>query len=120
MKSSYVTSTSFSIIVKTTYKTSQILPTNYHLEERQYYGHVCIGGENHYTDFFTSKDEALLELRCLEKRLSFETIETIQGEGYYPERSIMIEEMYQQSGRTNGLYTGLSLKDGSVSDDNPE
>ena len=49
----------------------------------------------------------MLELRCLEKRLSFETIETVQDEGYYPERSIMIEEMYQQSGRTNGLYSGL-------------
>jgi hypothetical protein len=90
------------------------LPTNYHLAEKQYYGHVCIGGENHYTDFFDDKEEAKLELRCLEKRLSFETIKTLKCEGYYPERSIMIEEKYQESGRTNGLYTGLSTTDGSL------
>ena len=105
--------------MKVNYKTSQVLPTNYHLIERSYYGHICIGGENYYTDVFKDKEEAELELRCLEKRLSFETIETVQNEGYYPERSIMIEEMYQQSGRTNGLYTGLNLKDGPVSVDDP-
>jgi hypothetical protein len=101
--------------VKVNYKISQDLPTNYHLKERKYYGHVCIGGKNYYTEVFDDEEEAVLELRCLEKRLSFETIETVQGEGYYPERSIIIEEMYQQSGRTNGLYTGLNVKDGSVS-----
>ena len=106
--------------MKVNYKVSQILPTNYHLSEKKYYGHVCIGGENHYTDFYDDKEEALLELRCLEKRLSFETVETVQGEGYYPERSIIIEEIYQQSGRTNGLYTGLSVKDGTVSDNDSE
>lgn len=104
--------------MKVNSKISQILPTNYHLPEKKYYGHICIGGENHYTAVFDDKEEAELELRCLEKRLSFETIETMQGEGYYPERSIMIEEMYQQSGRTNGLYSGLNVKDGSVSVNN--
>lgn len=103
--------------MKTSYKVSQILRTNYHLAEKQYYGHVGIGGENYYTDFFDEKEEAALELRCLEKRLSFEVIETVQDEGYYPERSIMIEEMYQQSGRTNGLYTGLSVNDATIPDD---
>lgn len=111
-------STSFNTTEKTSYKISQILPTSYHLAEKFYYGHVCIGGENHYTEYFDDKEEAKLELRCLEKRLSFETIETVQGEGYYPERSIMIEEMYQKSGRTNGLYTGLGLEDGSLSVNN--
>lgn len=105
--------------MKTSYKVSQILPTNYHLTDKKYYGHICIGGENYYTDCYDDKEEAKLELRCLEKRVSFEVVETIQGEGYYPERSIMIEEMYQKSGRTNGLYTGLGLKDGSVSVDSP-
>ena len=105
--------------MKISYKISQVLPTNYHSAEKAYYGHVCIGGENHYTDFFADKEEAKIELRCLEKRLSFEVIETFQCEGYYPERSIIIEEMYQQSGRTNGLYTGLNVKDGSVSLDSP-
>jgi hypothetical protein len=104
--------------VKVNSKISQILPTNYHLKEKKYYGHICIGGENHYTEIFDDEEEAMLELRCLEKRLSFETIKTVQDEGYYPDRSIIIEEMYQQSGRTNGLYTGLNVKDGSVPVDN--
>jgi hypothetical protein len=51
--------------------------------------------------------EAELELRCLEKRLSYELIKTVEDEGSYPERVIAIENLYQQSGRTNGLYTGL-------------
>jgi len=54
----------------------------------------------------------------MEKRCSFEMIETTEGEGYFPERAIIIEEKYQKSGRTNGLYTGLSIENGSVSDDN--
>lgn len=62
--------------------------------------------------------EASLELRCLEKRLNYELIATMEGEGFYPERAIIMEEKYQQSGRTNGLYTGLCLNDGQVSDDN--
>ena len=110
--------TSSNPTVKLSYKVSQILPTNYHLPERSYYGHVCIGGENYYTDFYKDKEEAKLELRCLEKRLSFETIQTKQSEGHYPERSIIIEELYQQSGRTDGLYTGLYVKDGALSVDN--
>lgn len=100
---------------KPSHKVSQILPTNYHLTERQYIGHVQIGGENFYTSAFDTKEEAALELRCLEKQTGFEVIKTTQDEGYYPERAIIIEEKYQQSGRTDGLYTGLSMEDGSVS-----
>ncbi|MEY5146591.1 MAG: hypothetical protein RL224_905 [Actinomycetota bacterium] len=77
-----------------------------------------LGSENYYTDFFDSKDEAALELRCLEKRMSFESIPTMEEEGYYPERAIMIEEKYQQSGRTNGLYAGLNMEDGTLPVDN--
>jgi hypothetical protein len=40
-------------------------------------------------------------------------------EGFYPERAIIMEEKYQQSGRTNGLYTGLMSEDGQISNDNP-
>lgn len=64
--------------------------------------------------------EATLELRCLEKRINYELIETVEGEGFYPERAIIMEEKYQESGRTNGLYTGLNMKDGQVSNNNPE
>lgn len=99
-------------------KTSQILPSNYHLSERSYYGCVQIGGDNFYTPYFDDIEEAKLELRCLEKQLGFEVIDTFEQEGYYPNRAILIEELYQQSGRTNGLYTGLNKENGAVSEHN--
>lgn len=110
--------TSSSTSEKPTNKDSQVLPSNYHLPEKQYVGRVVIGPKNYYTSYYNTFDEALLELRCLEKRLNYELIETIQGEGYYPHRAILLEEKYQQSGRTNGLYTGLNMQDGSVPVDN--
>jgi hypothetical protein len=64
--------------------------------------------------------EASLELRCLEKRINYELIDTVEGEGFYPHRAIIMEEKYQESGRTNGLYTDLNMQDGEISNDNPE
>jgi len=75
-----------------------------------------IGSENHYTAYFDTVDEASNELRCLEKKLSFELIETTEDEGCHPERAKLIEEAYQASGKTDCLYTGLMLKDGEVPD----
>ena len=98
-------------------KISQVLPTNYHLPERQYYGCVRIGASNYYTPCYETVSEAALELRCLEKNLSFELIKTIEEEGCYPERAILIEELYQQSGRTDCLYTGLSTSNGQILND---
>jgi hypothetical protein len=92
-------------------KRSQVLPSNFHQEEKQYAGFITIGGEAHVTAWFETKDEAELELRCLEKSLSYELIETVEMEGMYPERARIIEELYQASGRTNGLYTGLNMSD---------
>lgn len=112
--------TSSSITEKINSKCSQILPTNYHLSEKQYYGCVRIGPKNYYTLYFDDASEAALELRCLEKILSFEIIKTVEDEGFYPHRAILIEEKYQQSGRTNGLYTGLNMRDGEVPVDNPQ
>ena len=88
-------------------KISQVLPNCWHEPNPKYAGHVRIGSENHLTGWFDSRNEAELELRCLEKRLSYELIETVEGEGFYPERAIEIEKLYQQSGRTDSLYTGL-------------
>jgi hypothetical protein len=91
-------------------KISQIVPSGWHIPNPKYAGHIRIGHESHFTDWFDTREEAELERRCLEKRLSYELIETVEGEGYYPERAIAIENLYQQSGRTNGLYTGLIAK----------
>lgn len=105
---------------KITNKTSQVLPSNYHLKDKSYVGHVQIGPENHYTQYFSTKEEAELELRCLEKRLGYELINTVEDEGFYPERAIIMEQKYQESGRTNCLYTGLNLEDGAVLIDNTQ
>lgn len=96
-------------------KTSQILPSCWHQPTCQYAGHIRIGPDNHWTDWYSDRTEAELELRCLEKRLSYEVIDTIEMEGFYPKRTDIIEEKYQASGRTNGLYTGLNVEDGSLS-----
>jgi hypothetical protein len=88
-------------------KISQVVPSGWHVTNPKYAGHIRIGPENHFTPWFDTKNEAELELRCLEKRLSYELVETVEDEGCYPERVIAIEKLYQQSGRTNGLYTGL-------------
>lgn len=99
--------TSSSPTEKICQKNSQVLPTNYHLSEKAYYGCVKIGSDNHYTGYYNTIDEAALELRCLEKRLSYETVQTTEMEGFYPQRAILIEELYHKAGRNNGLYTGL-------------
>jgi hypothetical protein len=100
-------SSSTTEIEKPFQKNSQVLPSNYHLPEKSYYGCVNIGATNHYTGYFDTIEEAADELRCLEKRISFELVNTVENEGVYPQRAILIEEAYQESGRTNGLYTGL-------------
>jgi len=88
-------------------KISQVVPSGWHVTNPKYAGHIRIGPENHFTPWFDTRNEAELELRCLEKRLSYELIKTVEDEGCYPERVTAIENLYQQSGRTNGLYTGL-------------
>ena len=90
------------------------------MKEKRYFGCIHVGSKNYYTDYFDNIDEAADELRCLEKRINFELIKTVEDEGFYPERAIIMEEKYQESGRENGLYTGLNMKDGQVSNDNPE
>ncbi len=112
--------TSSSTIEKPTHKRSQVLPTNYHLPEKQYFGCIQVGNKCYYTSYYDDIMDASLELRCLEKRISYELIKTMEGEGFYPHRAIIMEEKYQESGRTNGLYTGLNMQDGEISNDDPE
>ena len=100
---------------KPTQKTSQILPSCYHLNNPEYTGSIYVGGKVYQTSYFSTKEEAELELRCLEKTMSYEMIETLEMEGMYPERATIMEDKYQASGRTDGLYTGLNMRDVSVS-----
>lgn len=101
-------------------KESQVLPSGYHLVDRKFVGYVRIGDEAHYTEYFDTREEADLELRCLEKKLNYELIETVDKTTFHPERAKLIEEAYQASGRTTSLYTGLMLKDVTVSDNTSE
>ena len=96
-------------------KISQVVPSCWHEPNPKYAGHIRIGPENHFTAWFGARNEAELELRCLEKRLSYELIKTVEDEGVYSERAKLMEEKYQASGRTNGLYAGLNTEDGPVS-----
>jgi hypothetical protein len=80
-----------------------------------------VGAKCYYTsDITTILWKLLQSYAALEKRISYELIKTIEGEGFYPHRAIIMEEKYQESGRTNGLYTGLNMQDGEISNDNPE
>jgi predicted secreted acid phosphatase len=81
-----------------------VVPSNYHLDPstRKYCAFISIGGET------------------MINNLDYVATETMECEGFYPERAIIIEEKYQQSGRTNGLFTGLMTKDGEISNDNPQ
>jgi hypothetical protein len=91
-------------------KISQVVPSCWHEPNPKYAGHIRIGGENHFTEWFDSKEEAKLELRCMEKRLSYELIKTMEDEGCYPERAFLLEKLYQENGCTNGLYSGLLVE----------
>jgi hypothetical protein len=103
---------------KPTAKRSETLATAYHVPNPRYFAWVSVGAEVHYSEPYDTREEADNERRCIEKRLSYELIETMEGEGCYPERAKIIEEMYVASGRTNCVYTGLNMEYGPLSNDN--
>ena len=82
---------------------------------------IEIGGEVHWgVKWQDDIEEAESDLRCMVNNLAFDLEGTLADEGFYPERAIIIEEKYQQSGRTNGLFTGLMSKDVEIPNNNPE
>lgn len=100
-----------------------VVPSNYHLDPstRKYSAVIVLGGETHWGDEWQDNlAEAESDLRCMINNLDYAATKTMQCEGFYPERAIIIEEKYQKSGRTNGLYTGLNIANGSVPDDNTD
>ena len=100
---------------KPTLKESYLIPSSFISKNPYHAGYITVQGKAYVTEWFEDKEEALLELRCLEKQLGYELIKTTHCEGFYPERATMIEEKYQASGRTNGLYTGLMSEDVEIS-----
>jgi hypothetical protein len=100
---------------KPTAKRSETLATAYHVTNPSYFAWVSIGAEVHYSEPYDTREEADNERRCIEKRLSYELVETMEGEGCYPERAKIIEEMYVASGRTSCVYTSLNMENEPLS-----
>lgn len=97
-----------------------VVPSHHHLDPktRKYCAMIDIGGEVHWgTEWHEDLGEAESDLRCMINNLDYVATKTMECEGFYPERAIIIEEKYQQSGRTNGLFTGLMQKDGEIPND---
>jgi len=83
---------------KVTLKKSEVVPSNFHLEEKHYAPMVVIDGETTFGAWCNTKEE----------------------EGVYPERSRIMEELYNKSGRTNSIFTGLADEYVTVSNNNPQ
>ena len=112
--------TSSSTSKKPTLKRADILPSDWRPGSRKWAACVVIGGEMHWGKWQEDFGEADSDLRCMINNLNYDLIDTVEEEGFYPERAIIMEEKYQKSGRTNGLFNGLNEEDGEVSDDNTQ
>ncbi len=105
---------------KVTLKKSEIFPSNFHLEEKSYAPMVVIGGKTTFGAWCDTEEEAKARLNHLEIALDYHNYPTKQEEGVYPERSRIMEELYNKSGRTNSIFTGLAEEYGKVPNNNPE
>jgi len=107
-------------------KRADVIPSNYHLNEKQYAGIITLGGNSTYTAWFNGESEAKNRLEFLKIALDYDSYQTMEGEGMYPERAIIMEELYQKSGRDSkdhpmhGLFTGLAKEYGKIPDNNTE
>lgn len=88
-------------------KSADVLPTAYHVPNPEYVACVRIGAKNYWSDNYPTKKEAKYRLEEMKSELGYVLIPTMQDEGYFPERAEKIEEMYKNSGRTCGTYSGL-------------
>ena len=105
---------------KVTLKKSEIYPSNYHLEEKQYAPMVVIGADTTFGAWCDTKEEAVARLNHLEIATDYHNYSTKQEEGVYPERSRIMEELYNKSGRTNSIFTGLAEEYVEVFNNNPK
>ena len=93
---------------KVTLKKSEVMPSNFHLDEKQFAPMVVIGGDTIFGAWCDTKEEAKARLNHLEIATDYHNYPTKQEEGVYPERSRIMEELYNKSGRTNSIFTGLA------------
>jgi hypothetical protein len=91
-----------------------VVPSNYHLDPstRKYSAVIVLGGETHWGDEWQDNlAEAESDLRCMINNLDYAATKTMQCEGFYPERAIIIEEKYITLVITTlGLYRHIQLE----------
>jgi hypothetical protein len=103
---------------KPTCKNAGVSPTAWNeVPYKTWWGHVAINGEITFTKTYKSKKRAYNALQKLKEKLNYDSIETLQDEGCYPERVKIMRELYIKDGRESkdhpmyGFYTGLAEKD---------
>ena len=114
-------------------KESSVIPSNYHLEERQYAALITLDGKSTYSAWFNTEKEAEMIRPFLEKALDYKAYPTMAEESEGPEgvramneRVRIMNERYKKSGRDNpehpmhSVYTGLAAEYGEVPHNNPE
>ena len=102
---------------KPTCKNAGVSPTAWHeIPYKTWWGHVAINGEITFTKTYKSKKRAWNALQKLKEKLNYDSIETLQDEGCYPERVKIIKELYVKDGRESedhpfhSMYSGLAEK----------
>ena len=99
---------------KPTCKNAGVSPTAWNeIPYKTWWGHVAINGEITFTKTYKSKKRAYNALQKLKEKLNYDSIETLQDEGCYPERVKIMRELYVKDGRESkdhpmyGFFTGL-------------
>jgi len=118
---------------KISLKKSQVVPSNYHLEEKQYAPLVIIGDNITWGAWCDTKEEAELRLSCLEIGFDYHNISTVEEENTgkegarrQSERVRIMNELYIKDGRDDinhpmhALFTGLVSKNEPISNNNSE
>ena len=114
-------------------KTAEVLPSNYHLNEKEYVGVITLGGDLTYTAWCATEQEAQHLLEFLKIAVDYNSYRTMQEESTgkegvkaMAERVRIMDERYKKSGRDekdhpmHGFYTGLAEEYGEVSNNDTE
>ena len=112
-------------------KKSEITPSNYHLEEKQYAPMIVIGGNTTFGAWCNTKEEAQSRLNHLEIAVDYHNYPTMEEESTgkagvraMTERVRIMNKRYEDSGRSDpkhplhSIYTGLAEEYEQVSSDN--
>ena len=112
-------------------KRSEVVPSNYHLDTKDYAPMIVIGGATTFGAWCNSKEEAAARLNHLEIALDYHNYPTMgeestgkEGVKAMAERVRIMNERYKNSGRyeknhpMHGFYTGLKEEYEQVSNDN--